>query len=258
MLEEKAAVYEIEKHEFLREKDQLLKEKEQFLAEIDQIQSKARELEDAKTAVLQENSRLINTYQESFQRQNDEFLRKTEEFLKETATLKEKLDVSCKKNGFLTTRIFELNRELEALREKGPQKNAVFEEIQEKDANYLIRAPNSRKSFELLSDSLTLKLNNLEKLFENEGRLQKIKENGPNVRSFAIKKEVFSQEEAKKPGFRSISAKRERDTVGKGEKIEERRDFRRKIKHEFESEFVKRFKHVITQLEARLDNFEEK
>ena len=186
-----------------------------------------------------------------------------------------------KKNAFLTSRIYELNKELDGVKDQKLSFNFTdnTKNLLETEENAaMIRPLSTRKSFELLSDTLTLKLNNLEKIFRNDVKAQNSRENSIHIdkkkeaksreNSLNIEKnKAFLRENSMnhegKPKFltlrlktedrdkkiqfsRSISAKRERDLP---EKLEKKRG-----KHEFEGDFVRRFKHVITQLEARLDN----
>lgn len=245
----KISCFEKEKAVFLSEKEEFLKEKQTFLSEIEGLNAKIIENEhfikqekEEKSAIIQENNEILI--------QKDEFQKKSEDLIKENNELHERIEVLQKKNGFLTSRIYELNKEIELSKInktiESPAGNTSIDK-------QMIRPLNSRKSFELLSDSLTLKLNNLEKIFKNEGNFYEKHQNNEKFNTLQGKKQFFGEDSFKKPGIRSISAKRERDFPEKEKKLTERRDVKKKMKQEFESDFVKRFKQVITQLEARLD-----
>lgn len=183
---------------------------------------------------------MILAHKQALEAQIGDFQCKNEGFLKEKSVLQEKLEISVKKNGFLTNRIYELNKEIELLKEN-PQ-SFVKEE-------YLgIRPSNKRKSFELLNDNLTLKLNNLEKIFKNDVK------KAENIHSKGISQEkekkffISKPKNDKKEEFRSISARREREYPN------QTGNMKKQMKNEFQSDFLKRFKQVISQLETRLDN----
>ena len=275
---EKNETLEREKERLLQENCDILKEKQIYELEAEKLKSKLSEIEsrhfvenqEKDQAILDQNN-LNMALKEKLHIQKEDFDLKFDLLLKENNTFKEKMDIISKKNSFLTNRIYELNKEIEDLKnEKSFTQTTQTGKILPEE-NFMIRPLNTRKSFELLSDTLTLKLNNLEKIFQNdfeqnrrlskENNLeQEIKKNNKinnNYKPPICEKNISDKN--KKGIYRSVSA-----TRGRGHESPEneknlaedhnKKVSRRKQKNEFESDFVKKFKRVITHLEARLEN----
>lgn len=272
---EKLETIEKEKEGLIKENKDFLKEKQFYEAEFDKLKNKNSELESKiiaekqeKDIIILDQNKLILTYKENLQVLKEDMNIKHDFYVKENTSLKEKLEIVSKKNSFLTNRIYELNKEIEELKnEKSFSKHSI-------EDNLMIRPLNTRKSFELLSDTLTLKLNNLEKIFqndyENDKRLSKENINQECSKDLITKEEVKKMnkmkllsseknyaEKNKKVNYRSVSASRGHHSPdnqkGAGEE-NLKKIVRKKQKNEFESDFVKKFKRVITHLEARLEN----
>ena len=275
---EKNETLEREKERLLQENCDILKEKQIYELEAEKLKSKLSEIESRhfvenqeKDQVILDQNNLNMALKEKLHIQKEDFDLKFDLLLKENNTFKEKMDIISKKNSFLTNRIYELNKEIEDLKnEKSFTQTTQTGKILPEE-NFMIRPLNTRKSFELLSDTLTLKLNNLEKIFQNdfeqnrrlskENNLeQEIKKNNKinnNYKPPICEKNISDKN--KKGIYRSVSA-----TRGRGHESPEneknlaedhnKKVSRRKQKNEFESDFVKKFKRVITHLEARLEN----
>ena len=275
---EKNETLEREKERLLQENCDILKEKQIYELEAEKLKSKLSEIESRhfvenqeKDQVILDQNNLNMALKEKLHIQKEDFDLKFDLLLKENNTFKEKMDIISKKNSFLTNRIYELNKEIEDLKnEKSFTQTTQTGKILPEE-NFMIRPLNTRKSFELLSDTLTLKLNNLEKIFQNdfeqnrrlskENNLeQEIKKNNKinnNYKPPICEKNISDKN--KKGIYRSVSA-----TRGRGHESSEneknlaedhnKKVSRRKQKNEFESDFVKKFKRVITHLEARLEN----
>lgn len=277
---EKNETLEKEKERLLKENCDILKEKQIFELEAEKLRSKLSEIESRhfvenqeKDLILLDQNNLNMALKEKLQNQKEDFDLKFDLILKENNSLKEKMDIISKKNSFLTNRIYELNKEIEDLKnEKSFTQTTQNGKILAEE-NLMIRPLNTRKSFELLSDTLTLKLNNLEKIFQNDfeqnRRLskennmeQEIKKTNKMITNYKppVSEKTLSDKDKNKKGiYRSVSA-----TRGRGHELPEnqknlaedhnKKVSRKKQKNEFESDFVKKFKRVITHLEARLEN----
>lgn len=275
---EKNETLEREKERLLQENCDILKEKQIYELEAEKLKSKLSEIESRhfienqeKDLTILDQNNLNMALKEKLQNQKEDFDLKFDLLLKENNSFKEKMDIISKKNSFLTNRIYELNKEIDDLKNEKSftQTGKILPE-----ENLMIRPLNTRKSFELLSDTLTLKLNNLEKIFQNdfeqnrrlskENNLeqQEIKKNNKMNNNNNYKPPVCEKnfcDKNKKGIYRSVSA-----TRGRGHESPEnekhlaedhnKKVSRRKQKNEFESDFVKKFKRVITHLEARLEN----